>query len=126
MNIPPAFSKWGGLALTSLICLAMGFSAFAKLTAQPPVLEMMTTKIGFPADVLLPIGILELVCVALYAFPATSVLGAVLLTGYYGGAITAHVRIHDDFTPLILLGILTWLGIYLREPRLQALLPLRR
>jgi hypothetical protein len=73
----------------------------------------------------LPLAILELTCVIVYLVPPTSVLGAVLLTGYLGGAICTHWRVGDMFVVHIVLGLVIWLGIYLREPRLKALLPLR-
>jgi hypothetical protein len=72
------------------------------------------------------IGILELSCVILYAIPQTAILGAVLLTGYLGGAIATHVRVHDNFISPAIGGILVWLGVYLRDPRVRALLPIRR
>jgi hypothetical protein len=72
------------------------------------------------------LGILELVCTVLYAIPRTAVLGAILLTGYLGGAIATHVRIGDDFTPPVIMALLLWGGLYLRDARLRALLPLRR
>jgi xanthine/uracil permease len=61
-----------------------------------------------------------------YVIPQTSVLGAILLTGYLGGAVATHVRIDDNFVPPIVMGVLVWLGLFLRDPRLRALIPLRR
>lgn len=125
MQIPPALSKWGGLAFTVLPCLSLAASAYFKLTAPPEFIDMFVTKGGFPANTVMPIGILEVICTLLYAFPRTSVLGAVLLTGYLGGATVMHVRGGDAFIAPILLGCFVWLGIYLREPRLHAVLPIR-
>jgi hypothetical protein len=72
-----------------------------------------------------PLAILELSCAVIYLIPATSVLGAILLAGYMGGAICTHWRAGDPFVVQAVLGILVWLGLGLREPRLRALLPLR-
>jgi hypothetical protein len=74
---------------------------------------------------LVPLSILEISCVVIYLIPATSVLGAILLAGYMGGAICTHWRVGDPFFVQIALGILVWLGLYLRENRLKGLIPLR-
>jgi hypothetical protein len=81
---------------------------------------------GYPAGVALPLFIVELVCVLLYAIPRTAVLGAILLTGYLGGAVATHVRVGEPWFLPVIFGVLVWLGIYLREPRLRELAPLRR
>jgi hypothetical protein len=83
-------------------------------------------QLQLPMSLVVPLGILEIACVVVYLIPATAVLGAVLLTGYMGGAILTHLRVGDPFFVQILLGIFVWLGIYLREDRLKSLLPLRR
>lgn len=85
-------------------------------------------RIGYPPDFLNGIGIVQLACVALYLIPQTAVLGTVLLTGYLGGAIASYVRIGAWYPPLVPLTtcLLAWLGIFLREERLRALLPFRR
>lgn len=85
----------------------------------------MEEHIGWKSHLLVPLGITELVCTILYAIPQTSVLGAILLTGYMGGAIATHVRVGDMFLVQAGLGVLVWLGLYLREPRLRAILPWR-
>lgn len=96
-----------------------------KLKGGPEVAAGMGhLQIG--ESMLLPLAILELACVAVYAIPPTAVLGAVLLTGYVGGIILTHWRVADALVVPIVLGLLVWLGIYLREPRLSALLPVRR
>lgn len=125
MQVSAAVSKWGGLVATVLPILAMSASAYFKLNPSPEVLEQFVTKGGFPANTLMPIGILEVVCTLLYAFPRTAVLGAILLTGYLGGATVVHVRGGDAFIAPILIGCIVWLGIYLREPRLHSLTPWR-
>lgn len=73
-----------------------------------------------------PLGVLELACTVIYLIPATSVIGAILLAGYMGGAICTHWRVGDPFVIQIVLGVFAWLGLYLRDDRLKALLPLRR
>ena len=82
--------------------------------------------LGLPESMLLPLAILEASCVVIYLVPPTAVLGAILLTGYIGGAICTHWRVGDPFYLHILLGILVWLALYIRESRLWAVLPLRR
>lgn len=74
----------------------------------------------------LALGILEIVCTVTYAVPRTAMLGAILLTGYLGGATATHVRIGDSFISPVILGVLVWGGLFLRDPRLRALIPLRR
>lgn len=79
-----------------------------------------------PASFALPIGLVELACTAIYVIPRTSVLGAILLTGYLGGATATHVRVGEPFFALIVLGVLVWGGLFFRDPRLRELLPLRK
>jgi hypothetical protein len=81
--------------------------------------------LGLPPSLVTPLAILELSCVAIYLVPPTSVLGAILLTGYLGGAICTHLRVGDPFVVQIVLGLFVWLGLYLREDRLRTLIPLR-
>jgi hypothetical protein len=116
---------WTGRVISALPALMLLMSATMKVTRQPQAITMLGTHLGFPEATLVGLGILELACVALYAVPATSVLGAVLMTGYLGGAVATHVRVGDPFAVPIILGALAWLGLYLRDPRLRALLPLR-
>jgi hypothetical protein len=104
----------------------MLFSAFLKFRAPPEVVEGFTGKFGYPPQTLTPLGVVELTCAVLYAIPQTAVLGAVLVTGYLGGAVATHVRVSDVWIPPAVLGVLAWVGLYLREPRLRELLPLRR
>ena len=89
-----------------------------------------TVKLGYPETVIVPLGIILLTCTILYVIPRTSVLGAILLTGYLGGAVATHVRVGDPlFTHVLFpvyLGVLIWGGLYLRDDRLPALIPLKR
>ena len=112
---------WG---VSSLVILMLSFSAFAKLSGFAEVGKVMTGLLGFPAGTIVGIGWLEAACVLIYAIPRTAVLGAVLLTGYLGGAIAAHVRVGDPFLSPLIAGGLVWLGVYLRHPRVRALLPM--
>jgi len=116
---------WTGRVISVLSCLLFGVSAFLKLQGGPEVIKGFT-HLGLPASMLMPLAILEISCVVIYLIPATSVLGAILLTGYVGGAICTHWRSGDPFYIQIALGILIWLGPYLREDRLKQLIPVRR
>jgi hypothetical protein len=116
---------WVGRVISGLASLLFLFSAFMKFKGGPEVAQGMA-HLGIPDSMLLPLGILEIACVVLYLIPPTAVLGAVLLAGYIGGVICTHWRVGDPLATPIVLGLCIWLGLYLREPRLKALLPLRR
>lgn len=116
---------WIGRVISLLVSLMFLFSASFKFIDGPQVTEGFA-HLGLPERMMLPLGILELSCVVIYLIPATSIIGAILLTGYLGGAICTHCRVGDPFYVQILLGILVWLGLYLREDRLKPLMPLRR
>jgi hypothetical protein len=118
-------SWWVSGATTVIVSLMFLMSGAMKLRGGPE-LDQGFAHLGLPASMRVPLGILEIACVLVYLFPATSVLGAVLLTGYLGGAICTHWRVGDPFIVQILLGGFVWLGPYLREGRLKGLLPLRR
>lgn len=117
-----------GYALSGLVILFMLFDGGIKLVPLDIVIET-TAQLGYPATETLArgLGILGLVCTALYAFPRTSVLGAILLTGYLGGTVAIHLRIGSPaFTHLLFgvyLGVMLWGGLYLRDDRLRALMP---
>jgi hypothetical protein len=116
---------WAGRVMSALPIGLMTLSSAIKLTHAPDFVAAWTQKLGWPEATLTSIGLLELACVALYAVPQTAVLGAVLLTGYLGGAIASHVRISDPFLVPLALGVLVWGGVYLRDERLRSLLPRR-
>ena len=116
---------WTGRVITILVGLMFVFSAVVKLLGLQQVKDEMT-RLGFPERLVLPLGILELMCVVIYLIPQTALLGAILLTGYLGGAICTHWRIGDPFYSPIIMGILVWVGLFLREDRLRPLMPLRR
>ena len=116
---------WTGRVLTALPILAMLGGSVAKLLHASPVLALWTPKFGYPESQLTTIGVIELLCVVLYAIPRTSVLGAILLTAYLGGAVATHVRVSDVFVGPLMYAIFIWAGLFLRDPRVRALLPLR-
>ena len=99
-------------------------SGVVKLV-RPDLFVVGFTRFGYDQSVVLPLGVVQLVCTVLYLFPRTAVLGAVLLTGYMGGAIATHLRVGDPYFVQFGLGVLLWLGLYLRDRRIRALLPLR-
>ena len=116
---------WVARAISILVSLFFLLSAFLKFKDGPDVMKGIA-HLGLPESMVLPLGILELACVVVYLIPATSILGAILLTGYIGGTICTTWRVGDPFVLNIVLGILVWLGLYLREDRLKALIPLRK
>jgi DoxX-like family len=116
---------WVGWAISGLLGLVFLGSGAMKLVGGPD-LEKGMAILGLPASMATPLGILEIACVLVYLFPPTAVMGAILLTGYIGGAICTHWRVGDPFLVQIGIGVLVWLGLYLRESRLHALIPLRR
>jgi len=99
-------------------------SAFMKVKGGAEVTQGME-HLGLPESLILPLAILELACVVIYLIPATSILGAILLTGYIDGAIGAHLRAGDPIFVPIGLGIFVWAALYLREDRLKLLIPPR-
>ena len=115
---------WAGRIISALPVLQPLFSGVMKLMKPAPVVEGFV-RLGYPESLALGIGILELVCTVIDVIPRTSVLGAILLTAYLGGATATHVRIGEPFFMPIVLGALVWGGLFLRDARLRALLPLR-
>jgi hypothetical protein len=115
---------WAGRVVSTLPVLMLLMSGVMKLVKPEPVVKGMH-DLGWDESLALGLGILEIACTVVYAIPRTSVLGAILLTGYLGGAIATHVRISDQFVGPIILGVLVWGGLYMRDIRLRALLPLR-
>lgn len=115
---------WAGWIASALPILMLLFSGVFKLL-KPEALVTEFTRLGYEENVILALGIVEIGCTIVYAIPRSAVLGAILLTGYLDGAVATHVRIGDAFIPPILGGVLVWLGLYLRDARLRALVPLR-
>jgi hypothetical protein len=116
---------WTGRVISALPVLMMLAGAVFSFV-KPEAARKGMVEHGYAAHHAMPIIVVELCCVLLYVIPQTAVLGAILLTGYLGGATATHVRVDEAFIMPVVVGVLVWLGLYLREPRLRALLPLRR
>lgn len=128
----PSSSKpalWAGRIMSGFTVLFMLFDAISKLAMEHHVVEA-TTNIGYSQEVIRPLGIVLLACTILYAIPRTAIFGAILLTGYLGGAVASKVRIDDPLFSSVLFGvyfgILAWGGLYLRDERLRSLIPLQK
>ena len=119
---------WAGRIVSALPVLFLLMDGIMKLIKPAPVVDA-TVKLGYPATTIVPLGIVLLICTLLYVIPRTSVLGAILLTGYLGGAVATHIRVSDPlFTHVLFpvyLGVMIWLGLYLRDNLLRRILPLR-
>ncbi len=124
----PMFSSkktlWIGYILAAVPVLLLLMSGVMKVM-NPPFVAEGFAHLGYPESLALGIGIVELFCVVLYVVPQTAVLGAILLTGYLGGATATHVRIGEPFYMAVLLGVVIWGSLYVRDARLRALIPLR-
>lgn len=118
---------WAGYVVSALPVLFLLVDGVMKLFKPAFVVEA-TVKLGYPESVIVGLGIVLLVCTVFYAIPRTAVLGAILLTGYLGGAVATHVRVGESLFPIlfpVIIGALLWLGLYLRDDRLRKLMPLR-
>ena len=125
---PSNAALWAGRVLSGLVGGFLLLDGIAKLF-KPDVVVEGTVRLGYPENVIVPLGIVLSACAVLYLIPRTAVLGAILLTGYLGGAVATHVRVADGAFSIVFgvaFGVLVWLGLYLREPRLRALAPLRQ
>ncbi len=120
---------WAGRIMSAFVVIALVADGTVQLFA-PAQIASMLQETGFAIDLTRVLGPIILACAILYAIPATAVLGAILVTGFLGGAICAHVRIGELGSPpeiiSLLLGVMTWVGLYAREPRIRAILPLIR
>ena len=126
---PPAgiskLAKYAGWTLTALPAVALLMSGGMKLMHG----EMVTkgfAELGYLDHVIVPLGIVEVLCAFIYLVPQTAVLGAILVTGYLGGATATHLRLDQPFIAPVIMGMIAWCGLFLRDPRLRALLPLRK
>ena len=128
-NTPPAPASkkmlWTGRVLSALPVLLLLFSDYTKL-AQPAGVPEAFAKLGWPVNMIFGLGIVELACTVVYLIPRTAILGAILLTGYMGGAIAICARVGENYVLQFLLGVMLWGGLYLRDARLRALIPLTR
>ena len=125
LTLPRAL--WAGQIMSAFVVIALAADGAIQLFA-PAQIASMLQETGFAMDLTRIVGPIILACAILYAIPATAVLGAILVTGFLGGAICAHVRIGELGSPpeiiSLLLGAMTWGGLYLRDPRIRAILPL--
>lgn len=120
-------AQWAGRFISAFVVIALAADGTVQLFASAQIASMLR-ETGFAMEMTRIVGPIILACAILYAIPATAVLGAILVTGFLGGAICAHVRIGELGSPpeiiSLLLGVMTWGGLYLRDPRIQAVLPL--
>jgi hypothetical protein len=118
-------ARWTGRIMSAVPVLMLLFSAVMKFV-KPPGSEEGFAHLGWSLGLATGLGILELGCTVVYLIPRTAILGAILLTGYMGGAIATHVRVGDAVYLHIVFGVFIWGGLWLRDPRLRALIPLVR
>jgi hypothetical protein len=116
---------WTGRVLSALPVPLFVVSGVMKFVMNPEVAKSFE-HLGLPLRIATGLGITEIACTIIYAIPQTCVLGAILLTGYLGGAILTQLRVGEPIIMPIILGVVLWLGVFLREPRLHVLLPLRK
>ncbi len=115
---------WAGRIVSAVPVLLMGIGGIFMLIDPAPMLKTLS-ELGYSADLARPIACVEVACVVIYLVPRTAILGAILLTGYLGGATASHVRAGQPFYLPVAVGVLVWLGLYLRDGRLRSLLPWR-
>jgi uncharacterized membrane protein YphA (DoxX/SURF4 family) len=123
-DLIPTWQLWVGRVLSALPVLLLLMSTVMKLTGSPQLTEGFA-KLGYPDSLAFGLGICELVCTLLYIIPRSAPLGAILLTGYLGGAIATHLRIGDPIIAPIILGVMIWGGLYLRDRRIRQVIPIR-
>ena len=116
-------SLWAGRIISALPVLFLLVDGIMKLV-KPAVVVEATVQLGYPESVIVGLGLVLVACTVLYLIPRTAVLGAILLTGYLGGAVATHVRVGGPFFPIIfpvILGAMLWVGLYLRDERVQSI-----
>ena len=121
----PTWMVWTGRVVSALPVLALLMSGAFKFMKPNEEMVKGLDHIGWKADQLSTLGIVEIACTVLYVIPQTSILGAILLTGYLGGATATHVRVGDPWFAPVIIGVLIWLGLFLRDARLRAIVPWR-
>ncbi len=122
----PSWMIWTGRVLSTLTVLMLAMGVVIGLKGSPEMTAAFTGRYGYPAGAMTGILLAELACAVLYAIPQTAVFGAILMTGYLGGAISTHVRVGENFAMALIVAVVAWAGLFLRDARLRALLPLRR
>lgn len=118
---------WTGRVLSAIVVLFFLMDSIMKIMRTPPSVDATTRILGYPDSAVVVIGVTLLVCTILYVIPRTSLLGAILVTGYLGGAVASNVRVGSPpFNALfpIVCAAFVWAGLWLRQPRLQQLFPL--
>jgi hypothetical protein len=117
---------WAGRIISGLPALFLLVDGAMKLVKPAPVVEA-TVRLGYPESTIVPIGVVLIICTLIYLIPKSSVLGAILLSAYLGGAVATHVRAGEPLFSIIfaiVFGVMLWLGLYLRSPTLRLLVPL--
>lgn len=126
---PTPISIWIGRILSALVVIILLADAAVNLFA-PHLLKAEMAASGFPAELAPVLAIVMLLCAATYAYPRTSVLGAILVTGFFGGAICLHLRMGEIGSPpqivCLVIGLMAWAGLFLRDARVRAVLPVRQ
>ncbi len=117
---------WTGRVLSAIPVLLMAGLGTVLWITKPGMVTDNMIKYGYPPGVGRPLMVVEIVCALLYAIPRTAVLGAILLTGYLGGAVATHVHAHENFVLPVAVGVVVWLGLYFRDARIRALVPMRK
>ena len=118
-------ARWIGIILSALPVAVLVLSGIMKLM-KPAAVVQGFAKFGYPEATIVPLGVVEIACALLYVIPRTSVLGAILVTGYLGGATATNYRVGEGWWPTVLIGVLVWGGLFLRSPTIRSLIPLRR
>lgn len=124
-NTPSKAMLWTGRIISGLAVLFLLFDGVMKLIKPDSVVDA-TVRLGYPETTILGMGLALLISTILYVIPRTSILGAILLTGYLGGATATHVRVGEPFYFPVIFGVLIWAGLYLRDSQLRTLIPLRK
>lgn len=128
LTTPSNARLWAGRIVGGLPALLLILDAVMKLVKPEPVVKA-TVELGFPEAAIVPLGIVLLISTLLYLFPRTNVLGAILLTGYLGGAVATHVHVgHGAFEILfpVIFGVFLWGGLWIRDDRIRDILPFRK
>jgi hypothetical protein len=123
---PSGAAWWAGWVVSAIPILWMGVLGPVFLLMNRAMVEESMAKYGYPTSSIVPINVVAFVCVILYAVPQTAMLGAILLTGYLGGAVATHVRAGEPWFFPVIFGVLVWLGLFLRDSRVRCLAPLRK
>ena len=120
-----AKARWAGYVMSALPVIALVMSGVMKVMKTVSVVQGFA-HFGYPEATIVPLGIVEIACAILYVIPRTSVLGAILVTGYFGGATVTTLRVGEAWWPTVLIGVLVWGGLFMRLPSVRSLIPLRR